>query len=72
MKINIDKFEFSDTSVRVRFESESMAETKILYLLVKRVKKVVRTWGYFHENYFSAYLSIPLRKQKSDDDEVSN
>lgn len=72
MKITIDKFQVSDTSVNIRFESEDALETRILYLLVKRVKRVIRSFGYFSELAFVATLSIPLRKQKASDDEVTN
>jgi len=72
MKVTVDYPGWIASELSVRIESENQAESALLVVVGKRIKKPVKTFGYIMKDRTVLDIRIPTRKQKPRDDEFGN
>jgi hypothetical protein len=72
MIVIIEEPKYDIKSTCIRLESENNAESLVLILLGRRIKKPVQTWGMIKKDKVVLLLTIPIRIQKQSDDEFGN
>lgn len=72
MIVEIEKPRYEASELGIKMTAESHKDTVLLFVIAKRIKKPLKTFGFMFQTSAVLNIVIPIRKQKQSDDEFGN